>query len=217
MRISLPLLVFVWYAVTTAAQADIASEQLSATAPRLSPHILKLALKASSCAVSRGIVTPAQYLGVINYSLPSTEKRLWIFDTDQKRLLYEELVAHGKNSGENFASQFSNETGSLQSSVGLFRTGDTYFGRNGYSLRLHGLEEGVNHLALERTIVMHGAPYVSQSFIEQHGRLGRSWGCPAVRPEIAEDVLNILKENAFLFVYHEDVNWTEKTPLQSCL
>ena len=124
---------------------------------------------------------------MIDYSLPSTQPRLWVFDVARGRLLYQELVAHGRNTGEQLAERFSNVEGSKMSSLGLFQTAETYYGSNGYSLRLRGLDAGFNDNALARAIVMHGAPYVSEAIAERLGRLGRSWGCPAVRQEVARD------------------------------
>lgn len=184
---------------------------LQKEAPMLSRKVLGQAVNAMKCAVLSGTAEKARYLGVIDYSLPSSEPRLWAFDIKKGKLLWEELVAHGKNSGDNFATDFSNINGSLQSSLGLFRFGESYTGRNGYSVRLHGLEEGINDRALERAIVMHGAPYVSQKFVKTHGRLGRSWGCPAVRPEVNNDIINTFKEDGFLYIFHPDEKWQKKS------
>jgi hypothetical protein len=182
------------------------NESLENQAPELDPQVLELALEASACAEDQGVVD-SPILTVIDYSLPSTEPRLWVLDLEQKRLLYRELVSHGMNTGENYARLFSNREGSRQSSLGLFLTNDTYYGRNGYSLRLHGLEQGINHLALERTIVMHGAWYVSETFAEENGRLGRSWGCPALERDVAPEVIDTIKDGSLLFVYYPDDNW----------
>jgi hypothetical protein len=133
-------------------------------------------------------------LTVIDYSLPSTVRRLWVFDVATRRLLFHELVAHGKNSGEDRTVAFSNEIGSLMSSLGTFVTGTTYTGKNGYSLYLRGMDPGVNDRAEERTIVIHGAPYVGKATARQLHRLGRSWGCPALRPEIARALIDEIKD-----------------------
>ena len=122
-------------------------------------------------------------------------------------MLFEELVAHGRGSGENFATRFSNDDGSHQTSLGLFRTADTYVGTNGYSLRLDGLEAGVNDRARDRAIVMHGAPYVSEAQLRAVGRLGRSHGCPALRPAIARTVIDTIKQGSLVFAYYPDTSW----------
>jgi hypothetical protein len=185
-------------------------------APALDPEVLGLALRSAQCAQRTGHAPDARHLTVIDYSLPSTERRLWVLDLEERSLLFEELVSHGVNTGENHATEFSNILGSRQSSLGLFRTAGTYTGRNGHSLKLHGLEEGVNHLALERTIVMHGAWYVSEDFLKQHGRLGRSWGCPALDNAVARDVIETIKDGHLVFSYYPDEEWLTSSELLSC-
>ena len=173
----------------------------------LSREIFNLALGAASCAVRSGDVEDLATLTVIDYSRPSTKKRLWVFDVRTRTRLYEELVAHGRGTGANLAKAFSNQPESHQSSLGLFRTEDTYEGRNGYSLRLHGLDEGYNDLAYTRAIVMHGAPYVSDEIARSKGRLGRSWGCPALREGIAREVIDTVKGRGLIFAYYPDPAW----------
>jgi hypothetical protein len=193
---------------------DIA--RLSAAAPDLDVDVLELALKAMRCAQRGGIATDATRLAVIDYSLPSRSERLWLFDVDAGTLLMHEPVAHGKNSGADLTTSFSNVEGSLQTSLGLFVTADTYMGGNGYSMRLKGLEPGFNDQALARAIVMHGAPYVDLAMARQNGRLGRSWGCPAVRDEIAKEMIDQLKGGQFLFSYYPDADWTAKSAMLNC-
>jgi len=191
----------------TAPAAPALLAALAAEAPTLDRDVLARALDARACAVAAGEAERDEVLTVIDYSLPSTAKRLWVFDVADRELLYHELVAHGKNTGGNRATKFSNTNGSLQSSLGLFRTADTYYGQNGYSLRLHGLEPGVNHLALPRTIVIHGAWYVSDEFARQQGRIGRSWGCPAVSDEVARPLIDTIKDGSLVFAYYPDEDW----------
>ena len=176
-------------------------------APGLQANVLRMALDATDCAAEKGLVQRRDLITVIDYSLPSTQPRLFVFDLDSRKLLFRELVAHGKNSGGNLANFFSNSPGTLATSLGLFVTAGTYFGSNGYSLRLKGLEEGVNDMALDRAIVMHGASYVSRAAIRALGRLGRSWGCPAVRKEIAEKMINTLRGGSPIFAYYPDDRW----------
>jgi hypothetical protein len=188
---------------------------LAAAAPSADPNVLKLAVAAVDCATAHGI-SPSQRLAVIDYSRASTEPRLWVFDLKRRALLYRELVAHGRNTGDNFARAFSNNLGSLQSSLGLFRTLDTYQGSNGYSLRMDGLESGVNDNALERAIVMHGAPYVTPELARTQGRVGRSWGCPAVRQGVARQMIDALKGGQFLFSYYPDQKWLGSSSYLHC-
>ena len=182
----------------------------------LSAEVLRLATGAVSCAVSSGTIDKPKTLTVIDYSLPSTEPRLWVFNVPSGRLLFNELVAHGRNTGENLATSFSDAMNSRQSSLGLFVTRDTYVGSNGYSLRLDGLEPGFNAHALERAIVMHGAPYVNADLAKQQGRIGRSWGCPALRAAIARDVIDTVRGGGVIFSYYPDEKWLSASRFLNC-
>ncbi|MGH8078702.1 MAG: murein L,D-transpeptidase catalytic domain family protein [Lysobacter sp.] len=191
-------------------------QQMLAQAPGLDPAVLQLALNAQQCAVARGAAKAPDRLAVIDYTLPSTEPRLWIFDLRNAKLLFAEHVAHGKHSGENLTNRFSNLEGSLQSSLGLFTAGETYQGENGYSLRMDGLEPGVNDRARERLLVMHGADYVDPQQARRQGRLGRSWGCPAVRRAVAHELIDSLKEGQLVFAYYPDSNWLSSSRFLRC-
>jgi L,D-transpeptidase catalytic domain len=185
----------------------------SALTPRLrdlggiSPHVLELALGAVQCGVASGDLDAPPTLTVIDYSRPSVEPRLWVFDLKTGALLFKELVAHGRNTGENMATNFSDAMNSHQSSLGLFVTGDTYVGSNGYSLRLDGREPGFNARARDRAIVMHGAPYVNAKLAAAQGRIGRSWGCPALREAVARDVIDTIRGGGVIFSYYPDAKW----------
>ncbi|CAM4058898.1 murein L,D-transpeptidase catalytic domain family protein [Kerstersia similis] len=200
--------------VSASADARLMAAALSAQAPGLSSQALVLAVQALENARRESMLKVApRSLAVIDFSLPSTQKRLWIFDLESKALLFEEWVAHGRKTGDNMAEHFSNIHESHMSSLGAFQAGATYTGRNGYSLRLHGLEPGFNDQAFARAIVIHGAPYVSQNIIRAQGRLGRSWGCPAVRNEVARPLINTLADNAFLFSFYPDRQWLSQSAL----
>lgn len=190
-------------------------DRLAALAPDLRPAVLERALVAIACASEPGLAR-SRVLAVIDYALPSTEPRLWVFDRDTPRLLFHTLVAHGSGSGENVAGRFSNRHNSRQSSLGLFRAAETYHGRNGYSLRLDGLDPGVNDQARSRAIVVHGAWYVSQAFAAQHQRLGRSWGCPALEPATARPIIDALQQGGALFVSAEDPEWLRQAAATRC-
>lgn len=177
--------------------------------------MLDLALRAHRCGRETGTFE-GSLLTVIDYSLPSTKPRLWVIDVDRRQVLFHELVAHGQGSGDDRAFSFSNAPGSHQSSLGIFRTDDTYNGGNGYSLRLDGLEDGVNDRARERLIVMHGAPYVDEGFARVKGRLGRSWGCPAVRPEVSRPIIDRIKGGSAVFVYYPDREWLRDSAFLQC-
>jgi hypothetical protein len=200
--------------ITVQATTSLAAT-LAKAAPSADPKVLALAVSAVDCATAHGM-SPSDRLAVIDYSLPSTKPRLWVFDLNKRKLLYRELVAHGRNSGDNYPQHFSNTLGSLQSSLGLFRTLDTYSGSNGYSLRMDGLEAGVNDKALERAIVMHGAPYVDEKTANRQGRLGRSWGCPALRSGVAKQVIDTLKGGQFIFSYYPDREWLASSRYLNC-
>ena len=178
-------------------------------------HPVDASLLASRCTVTRGM-SPASRLAVIDYSRPSTEQRLWVFDLDSRTLLFRELVAHGRNSGDNLATRFSNADESLSSSIGLYRTMSPYSGHNGYSLRMQGLEPGFNDHAMERAIVIHGAAYVSADMAKQHGRIGRSWGCPAVRTAVAHQLIDTLKDGQLVFSYYPDQRWLGASTYLNC-
>lgn len=180
------------------------------------PQVLSLADEAVQCAAERGLGVGARRLAVIDYSRPSLEPRLWVYELPSHRLLYTELVAHGKGSGGDVATAFSNAEGSRQSSLGLFLTGEAYVGGNGYSLRLRGLEPGVNDRAMARAVVIHGAPYVDPQIGRRLGRLGRSWGCPAVRPQIARPLIDTLKGGSFVFAYYPDPAWLSRSTFLGC-
>jgi hypothetical protein len=182
----------------------------------VSSDVLQLAVTAVSCAVNAGDIERPRTLTVIDYSLPSTEPRLWVFDVETGKLLFKELVAHGRNTGENMATRFSDVPESRQTSIGLFVTGDTYVGSNGYSLRLDGLEPGFNARARERAIVMHGAPYVNPSLAASQGRIGRSWGCPALREAVARDVIDTVRGGGVIFSYYPDQEWLQTSRFLNC-
>jgi hypothetical protein len=182
----------------------------------IDPKVFALALGAARCAVRAGAANDPGTLTVIDYSRPSTAKRLWVYDVSERTLLYEELVAHGQGSGANLATLFSNEPDTHRTSIGLFVTHDTYVGRNGYSLRLDGLDKGFNDRARERAIVMHGAPYVNQAFAKAQGRIGRSWGCPALDDAIARKVIDTVKGGGLVFSYYPDENWLKSSRFLKC-
>ncbi len=190
-------------------------QRLTQAAPKLNPSVLQTAFRASRCAVSNGVEMPER-LAIIDFSLPSSEERLWIFDLTSGQLLLRELVAHGKNSGNFESTAFSNIEGSHQSSLGLFRGSESYYGRHGYALRLDGLEPGVNDRARERAIVIHGADYVNESWVSQYGRIGRSHGCPAVDRGVVDRVVNNLKSGQLIFKYYPDQQWLENSGLLNC-
>ncbi len=184
------------------------AEMLARAAPSADKRVLQLAARAMQCALRRpDLGVDPRKLGVIDYSRPSTEPRMWVFDLSRQRLLFEEWVAHGRNSGDNRTQHFSNKDGSFMSSLGAFTAQETYMGGNGYSLRLEGLEPGFNDHARDRAIVIHGAPYVNPAIARLQGRLGRSLGCPAVRLSVAKPLIDSLRGGTLVFAYYPDKDW----------
>jgi hypothetical protein len=196
-------------ACASAVAAD--SEALLKQTKNLRPEVLELALEAYGQAEAGGHVR-RPVLTIVDYELPSYQQRLWVIDMKVGRVLHQEWVAHGmgkpRGSGGTMeeALSFSNEKGTLKSSLGLFVTAETYYGRHGYSLKLDGLEEGVNDKARERLIVLHGADYVTED--RAKGRLvGRSWGCPAVRPGVSRILIDAIKDGSVLWIYYPHAEW----------
>jgi hypothetical protein len=190
-------------------------DRLAAQTENLRPEVLELALAAYTEGIEKGYFT-RERLAVIDYTLPSYEKRLWVIDMKTETVLFEEIVAHGmgnpRGSGGDMetAKDFSNRIGSRKSSLGLFVTAETYQGRHGYTLRLDGLEAGVNDNARERLIVIHSAPYVTADRADDH-MVGRSWGCPVIRPKISKKLINAIKDGAALWIYYPEASWLEQS------
>lgn len=152
-------------------------------------------------------------LTIVDFSLPSNKKRLWIVNIETKSVLYNSLVSHGRNTGTTLAKNFSNQPETYKSSLGFYVTGKTYHGKHDLSLRLIGMDASFNDKAFERAIVMHGAKYVSESWIKQNGMLGRSHGCPAIPMEITKEVIPLLADGTCLFLYSPDKDYTTKSAL----
>lgn len=151
-------------------------------------------------------------LTLIDFTKASTEKRLFVFDMQEKQMLYSSVVSHGRNSGENYATSFSNVAGSYKSSLGFYLTENTYQGKNGYSMILDGLEKGINDKARERAIVVHGAAYANPS-VTSSGRLGRSFGCPALPTALTKPIINTIKDGSVLFIYANNKEYMAKSTI----
>ena len=163
----------------------------------------------------QGAVVNDNIISIVDFSLPSTEKRLYVVDLKNYRVLYKTYVAHGRNSGTLMANSFSNSPSSYKSSLGFYKTLGTYNGKHGYSLRLEGLEKGINDNAYERAIVMHGADYVSPSYIPKLGFIGRSQGCPAVSTREATPIINTIKNGSCLFIYSPSDSYQQRSSVLS--
>ena len=182
------------------------------------PTLLRRARDARDCAARKGLLDPSRShkLAVIDFTRPSSAPRLWVLDATSGAVLLRERVAHGKNTGVDSAQAFSDEPGSLQSSLGLFVTAEPYLGKHGESMRLDGLEPGINGRARERAIVVHGADYATDEFVAEHGRLGRSFGCPAVAPHAIQPLIDAIAEGTPLFAWHADSDWDRVSALSRC-
>jgi hypothetical protein len=180
-------------------------------AENIDQNVLKLSLIAYIKAHHRGM-DDKQLLTIVDYSKPSSERRLWVVDLKHEKVLFNTWVTHGKNSGNVTPTSFSNQRGSLKSSIGVFMTIDApYVGSNGYSLRLVGLEHGINDNAYQRDIVVHGAWYADAAIAKKYGALGRSWGCLAVSDKLARPLINTIKDRTLVFVYYPDRKWLNKS------
>lgn len=171
----------------------------------------KSAIEAHRRLTEEGQIVNTGVITIIDFTKPSHMERLFVIDLAAEKILYKSLVAHGKNSGEHYATSFSNIPQSHQSSLGFYLTGKSYEGRHGYSLLLDGMEKGINDNAGKRAVVIHGASYVSHSYIDSHGRLGRSFGCPAVPQDLAKDIIDAIRERSLLFIYSDDKNYSRNS------
>lgn len=176
--------------------------QLSYTHSKPDLKPLQLALKGYDRLKKQGKLKNHSILTLIDFTKSSAERRLWVIDLKEQKVIFQSLVAHGKNSGNVFATSFSNEHGSHQSSLGFYLTAETYTGKHGLSLYLDGMEAGINDNARARKVVMHGAKYVSEDFIETYGRLGRSFGCPSVPVASHKEIIDYIKGGSCFFIYH---------------
>jgi hypothetical protein len=178
----------------------------------LSKKVFTMALKGMAKLVKTRHIKD-NLLAIVDFSQPSNAKRLYVIDLNTYQLVYNTYVAHGMKTGKLNAVSFSNKQSSNKSSLGFYVTGSTYQGTNGYSLRLQGVEKGINDGAMRRGIVIHGADYVCEGLIESQGYIGRSWGCPAVAPEVSQPLIDLLKEGSCLFIYHPTAAYTARSSM----
>lgn len=191
------------------------NDMLQSVPNKLSSEAIERALIALKCADDQG-VAHNNILTIIDYSLPSNVKRLWVFDLMNYKLLFNTYVSHGVKTGALLSTYFSNEMNSKESSIGVYDTENSYFGRDGLSLKLDGLDKGFNDNAYHRFIVMHGAWYVEESFIKKYGRPGRSWGCPAIPLSLVEPIINTIKDNSIFVINYPNMNWISKSKFLNC-
>jgi len=188
---------------------------LKKLAPTMSEPVSKSFVRALACAKENQLAH-RHIFTVIDYSLPSSQKRLWVFDAKNEKLLFHTYVSHGLKSGTLSPEYFSNIVNGKTSSIGVYHTDRAYRGRYGAALKLHGLDEKFNDNAYQRFIVMHGSWYVSENFITKYGRAGRSWGCPTVSLDLVDKLVDTIKDQAFLFVYYPDNKWVSQSTFLNC-
>ena len=181
----------------------------------LSKQAYDYAIKGFNYLLSHGKLNNNSVISIADFSVTSNKKRLFIIDIKNYKILFNTYVAHGQNSGKEYANNFSNNPNSLASSPGFYVTKEIYKGSKGYSLRLEGEETGINDNALTRGIVMHAAPYVNESLAKVRGFIGRSWGCPAVAPELHQSIINKIKNGSCLFLYTPDKNYISHSKILS--
>ena len=183
------------------------------TAAGLSQDAFNDAMKGYNYLKEKNLLNNTGVITIVDYSKPSFQKRLYVLDMNNGRILFNTLVAHGRNSGLEYATDFSNAEESHKTSLGFFITMNTYTGGNGYSLKLQGCEKGINDKALERAIVVHGAGYADESFIKYNGYLGRSYGCPAVPEKISKKIIDTIKNGSCMFLYHPTKKYTASSKI----
>ncbi|HTO38853.1 MAG TPA: murein L,D-transpeptidase catalytic domain family protein [Brumimicrobium sp.] len=180
----------------------------------LSHEVFQLALKGHNKLEAEGRLNNPDVLTIVDFSQTSKNKRMYVIDINQQKLLFNTLVAHGRNTGGEYAQHFSNENGTHKSSLGFYVTKNNNMGSSvGFSLIIEGIEKGFNDNAVSRQIILHGANYATEDFINKNGRLGRSFGCPALPPELIKPVVDVIENGSCLFIYYPDSNYLSKSPV----
>lgn len=188
-------------------------EEMNLDSLGLDFHVFRKGMTGYYNLVDEGKAGDKQILTIIDFTLPGIEKRFFCIDLDSREVLFHTLVAHGRNSGGDYAERFSNRPNSHESSIGFYLTGETYTGANGYSLRLDGLDGSWNSNLRRRAVVVHGADYATHGWIERYGRLGRSFGCPAVPTEMASEIIDTIEGNTVIFAYYNDEEYLSTSAL----
>ena len=196
-----------------AASVNNLYDKLELQAMGLSQEAFTKGMKGLEYLSKKGTVLNDKIITIVDFTQASTEKRMYVIDLQDMKVLFNTYVAHGQKSGKQFAEQFSNQPESYQSSLGFFETLGTYDGKHGYSLKLAGLENGINDKAEERAIVMHSAPYVSENFIKTQGYCGRSWGCPALPEALSKPIIDKIKNGSCLFIYSNNKNYLQNSSI----
>ncbi|HMK05136.1 MAG TPA: murein L,D-transpeptidase catalytic domain family protein [Ferruginibacter sp.] len=204
---------FMSSATTTKASFLTVYDSLHLDLMGLSKEAFDYAVKGFDYLVAKGRLANDRIISIADFSLPSSKKRLFVIDLNNYKVLFNTYVAHGRNSGAAMANNFSNAPESYKSSLGFYETLGTYNGSNGYSLRLEGLESGINDNANSRAIVIHGADYVSEGLIRTKGYLGRSFGCPSLPQHLNKPIIDKIKGGSCLFIYSQDKSYFSKSKI----
>ena len=199
--------------VNVANTLNLLYSKLELSSKGLSQEAYDYAVKGYSHLKEIGKISKGDVLTIVDFSRPSNEKRLYVIDVEEEKVLFNTYVAHGRGSGEKMANRFSNVPESFQSSLGFYSTSSTYQGKHGYSLKLSGLEPGFNNLAEHRAIVIHSADYVSEGFIRTKGYLGRSWGCPALPAKLNKPIIDEIKNGSCLFIYSPNQKYLRQSKI----
>lgn len=199
--------------LSESASAEVIFREIGLDQAGLSEHVFQLAYKGFNRLREKGMLGEDSILTIIDFTKSSKEKRLYVVDLKEKDLKYHSLVAHGRNSGMEYAQRFSNKPSSHQSSLGFYITKESYWGGNGYSLKLLGVEKGFNDRALARSIVIHGASYANEEVVQNKGYLGRSYGCPAIPEHLTKPIIDKIKGGNGVFVYYPERNYLIKSSI----
>jgi L,D-transpeptidase catalytic domain len=192
---------------------DVAYDSMHLHEMGLTKQAFNYAIKGFNYLLHQGRLAKDNIISIVDFSQPSSRKRMFVIDLNEYRVLFNTYVSHGVNSGKEYANRFSNKPESYKSSLGFYETLNTYSGGNGYSLRLEGLEKGINDNANSRDIVIHGAPYANESLIKAQGYLGRSWGCPALPEKLHKPIIDKIKNGSCLFIYSSDHSYLQKSKI----
>ncbi len=199
------------FTIETEAEATVLYEEMSLSELGLSKTAFDYAYKGFKALLNKGVVSKESILSVVDFSQSSNNKRLYIIDVENKDIIKNTYVAHGKNSGNEFANNFSNKLSSLKSSLGFYVTKGTYYGEHGLSLKIEGMEKGINDNAERRAVVVHGADYLGDNYLNRKDVSGRSWGCPAVPSNESQEIINTIKDGSVMFIYHPSTQYLKRS------
>ena len=210
-EVAAPVVTYKTTASSLEMETSMLYDELSLGQLGLGKKAFEYAYKGYKNLLNRGLIAKQNILSVVDFSQSSKNKRLYIVDIDKREILMNTYVAHGRNSGKEFATSFSNSISSLKSSLGFFVTKGTYYGEHGLSLRIDGVERGINDNAEKRAVVIHGAEYLGENYLDGNPFSGRSWGCPAVPSDQSSQIIDMIKDGTVMFIYHPTQKYLSKS------